>query len=348
MELYLSVAYCIVFIIVVSGSWYLTCVYQLELVLFVLILYIVLSVDTIYIHFEFQSTLTSIIAKFIQLLNMFIMINCIAIGFSECYCRLYYIFIDCYCLTFNHSFMIYLSITLSELILYNIFQWIKQYFNYLNDKFDSNKSRNDKNCQSDGYRHFVSIDCTYILICIISVSCIIHLVYPLIHYLLFQEIILLQYFMHMQIILIIIQIVYSIMLVVLIQSKNEYSFVHYVYCMIFTIVGICFIDNNFMYYIVYVIFTRIVDQKQNHLIACMTIVEEIRTRIDIRNSDHSIKINDSSYDCCSNNIRCKYGANKSKIGRKTTYMISAIISSSVNVVISTTFASRKWINCIEN
>ena len=61
--------------------------------------------------------------------------------------------------------MVYLSITLSEIIFYDINQQIQAYFNYLNDHSDSNISENSKTkYQSYGYLHCVSID--FILTCV--------------------------------------------------------------------------------------------------------------------------------------------------------------------------------------
>ena len=78
MEFYSQMALCIVFIIVGFDLLYLIDVYQLEFILFIVILYIVWS-DSIYIHF--QSTFISTVAIFIRLSKIFI--NCIVIIFNH-------------------------------------------------------------------------------------------------------------------------------------------------------------------------------------------------------------------------------------------------------------------------
>ena len=108
MEFYSYLTYCIVFFIVVL---YMIDTCQLELVSFVVALYIV--IDTIYIYVE--SILISNITIFIQLLNIFI--NCIVIIDGDC--RSYYDFVNCYFVSFTHPLMVYLTITPSETIFYD-------------------------------------------------------------------------------------------------------------------------------------------------------------------------------------------------------------------------------------
>ena len=69
-ETYFYITHRVIFITAVSDVWCLISVYQLELVSFRRILYIVLSLDMIYI--QFQSIITSIITILLLLLNSFI------------------------------------------------------------------------------------------------------------------------------------------------------------------------------------------------------------------------------------------------------------------------------------
>ena len=82
-------------------------------------------------------------------------------------CRSYYEFVNCYFLSFTHLLMVYLSITLSQIIFYDINQWVQQYCNYLNDHFDSIISENGQKYHSCGYLHCVTID--FILMCVMVI-----------------------------------------------------------------------------------------------------------------------------------------------------------------------------------
>ena len=126
---------------------------QLQLVLFMVALYIV--VNTIYIYVD--SILTSNITIFF--------INYIVIIDGDC--RSYYEFVNCYFLAFTHLLMVYLSITLSQIIFYDINQWVQQYCNYLNDHFDSIISENGKKYHSYGYLYCVTIN--FILMCVMLI-----------------------------------------------------------------------------------------------------------------------------------------------------------------------------------
>ena len=129
MEFYWYITYCFAFCIV---ALYLIDVYLLELISFVAILYMI--VDTIYIYFKSISILMMTIS--IQLLDIFS--NCIVImmGFNDGDCSSHYKLIYSYCLSFIHVLITYLSVESSELIFYDINQWIKQYFNNLTDNCD--------------------------------------------------------------------------------------------------------------------------------------------------------------------------------------------------------------------
>ena len=118
----------------------------------------------------------SIIAVFDRSSSIFI--NFIVIGYNNDDYKSYY-------LSIIYSTMIFLSIPMTELIFYDINQWIKQYFNQLNDKLDAYNLKNDAKYQSHGSVHCVSIDC--ILICIMIIIGIAHFVYRLKNYSLFQE-----------------------------------------------------------------------------------------------------------------------------------------------------------------
>ena len=98
----------------------------------------------------------------IQLLDRVIncMVTMIVLGINDGDCRSYYKFIYGYCLSFIHVLIIYLSITSSELIFYDINQCIKQYFNDLNDEFDAIQSEMIKNI----YQYIIEIYMVYQLI----------------------------------------------------------------------------------------------------------------------------------------------------------------------------------------
>ena len=137
-----------------------------------------IDIYTLYIHgFQFQSTFTSIIIIFNGLLNMFININCIVIGYNTGDYKSHYLFLI-------HSIMIYLFIISSKMIICIVFRWIKQYFNNLKDNFNPNKSYNNQKYQYHEYMYCVIIDC--ILTCIMMVFCMIYFVCPLINHLSFQ------------------------------------------------------------------------------------------------------------------------------------------------------------------
>ena len=153
-----------------------------------------MNVYSIYIHFRvvekiyiyFEAILTSNIIILIQLLNNFINCIVIMIKFNNDNYTSYYKFIYYYWSAFIHLIMIYLSIMVSELIIYDTMQWIQQYLNNLNDNFDVIKSENNQTCQSYG-----CMDCARInkcLICILSIVDTIDFVYPLIDDVLFQQI----------------------------------------------------------------------------------------------------------------------------------------------------------------
>ena len=107
-----------------------------------------INVYTFYIHdFHFQSTFiffTSIITIFNVLWIVFI--NCTVIGFYKSYY-----------LSLTYSIIIYLSIASSEMRICIVFQWIKQYFNKINDNFDTNKPEINQKYQYNGNIHCVSI-----------------------------------------------------------------------------------------------------------------------------------------------------------------------------------------------
>ena len=99
------------------------------------------------------------------------------------------------CKLFIQSIMITLSITSSDSIMYDVIQWIKQYFNDLHHTFD------DKKYQYHGYIRFATIGCT--VTCIMIVTWMIYLVYALIYRLEFQDMILLYHFIQLFIVLLI-------------------------------------------------------------------------------------------------------------------------------------------------
>ena len=141
-------------IIVVSGVSYLIDVYHLKPVSFIVIICIVVC-DTIYIYS--QSLLKSITTSFIRLANIFM--NCIVIMmlFNDDDSREYYKFTYCCCSSFVHPLITYLSILVSQLIFYDIFQRIKQCLNDLDNK----------KYQSYAHVHYAAIDC--ILMCIMII-----------------------------------------------------------------------------------------------------------------------------------------------------------------------------------
>ena len=90
-----------------------------------------------------------------------------------------------YYLSLIYSTVVSLSIAITQLIFCNINQWIKQYCNYLNEKFDAIQSENDTTYQLNGNMHCVSIYC--ILMCIMIIICVVYFVYLLQNYLVCQE-----------------------------------------------------------------------------------------------------------------------------------------------------------------
>ena len=148
-------------------------------------------IHTIYIYF--QAIITSIIKIYSQLLNIYF-INCIvimiAIGLNNYNddCKSYYKSIYGCCSSFIQSIMIYLATTSLRSIICVIFQWIKQYCNNLNDKFDGYQLENNQKCESYGYMDCVTID--VIVMCIMSIVYIIYFIYAFIDGLPFQEMIL--------------------------------------------------------------------------------------------------------------------------------------------------------------
>ena len=127
--------------------------------------------------------------------------------------------------------MLYSSIALSELIFYDITQSIKQYFNNLHDKLDSNNSENDTIYKYYGNMQCVSID--GILKCIMGIICVIYFVYQLINCLEFQDKTLLCHFMH-------------IITIIILYSKRLYDYYNQTmesctYCItvIISILGCC-------------------------------------------------------------------------------------------------------------
>ena len=73
--------------------------------------------------------------------------------------------------------MIYLPIVISELMFCDVFQWIQQYFNNLNDIFDGCKSENHTKYWFNVNIHCATIDC--ILILVMDVICTIYFAYSL-------------------------------------------------------------------------------------------------------------------------------------------------------------------------
>ena len=155
----------------------------------------------------------SIIAIFNGLWSIFI--NLVVIGCNNDDYKLY-------CSSLINSTMIYLSITMTELIFYYINQWVKQYCNKLSDKLDEYNSKNDAKYQLNGNMHDVSID--GILLRIMIIVCIPHFVYRLKNYSLFQEMTLSYLFMQNSIIF----IVYSMILCNYFNQKNGILLVHYI------------------------------------------------------------------------------------------------------------------------
>ena len=79
-----------------------------------------------------------------------------------------------YCLSLICSIMIYLPITSSKVSIYDIIQWIEQYFKNLNDNFDADKPENNQKYQYYGHMHCLIIDC--ILMCIMIMFWMIYVV----------------------------------------------------------------------------------------------------------------------------------------------------------------------------
>ena len=69
-----------------------------------------------------------------------IFINCVVIGCNSDDYKSYY-------LSLSYSTMVYLSITMTELIFYDVNHWIKQYFSEFNDKLGAYNSENGAKCQ---------------------------------------------------------------------------------------------------------------------------------------------------------------------------------------------------------
>ena len=94
---------------------------------------------TIYDYFE--PILRSIIPIIIGLFNIFMIMT----GLNDGDCRSYYPFIYCYCLSFIHLIIKYISIQSSQSIICIVFQWIKEYLNIYNLDVNcyENKSKND-------------------------------------------------------------------------------------------------------------------------------------------------------------------------------------------------------------
>ena len=145
-------------------------------------------IKTIYIHFE--SIFTSIITMCIHVLRSFtvIMMECNKSDYQS-----YFKFICHDYLSLIYSIMIYLSNISSKSIFYDIFEWIKQYLDDVNDNFDGIKSENDGKYRFNTNIHCVAFDC--ILMFIMTVLCAIYFVYQLRNHLLFQEIAVFYYFM---------------------------------------------------------------------------------------------------------------------------------------------------------
>ena len=155
-------------------------------------------VETIYIHF--QAIFASNIIIFVQLLNIFINCIVIMIKLNNADYKSYYKFIYHYWSAFIHLIMIYLSIMVSELIIYESMQWIKPYFNNLYDNFDGIKSQNNQTCQSYGYMNCARIN--KYLFCMLIIIGTIEFAYQLINDVLFQQMTLLYYLMQIMIVFI--------------------------------------------------------------------------------------------------------------------------------------------------
>ena len=149
-----------------------------------------------YIFKQFQSNIT--------ILSM--IINFVVIIFNNGDDKFDHKLIYHYCSWFNFLIMIYLSIMVLESILCIVLQWIKQYCNNLNDKFNENVSQDIGKCKLNKNMHCVAIGC--LLMRIMSFICTIHCVYPMINHLLFQQITFLYHLMRITIVL----VLYSLIL----------------------------------------------------------------------------------------------------------------------------------------
>ena len=151
MEFYWYITYYFAFCIV---ALYLIDVYLLELIPFMVTLYMV--VDTSYVYFK--SIFISIMTISIQPVGYFYQCIEIMMELNDCDCMSHYQLICGYGLSFIRVLISYLSIASSELIFYDINQWIKQYFINLNYTFDPFQAENGKQCQSYRNMHCTCIN----------------------------------------------------------------------------------------------------------------------------------------------------------------------------------------------
>ena len=113
----------------------------------------------------------------------------------------YYKFIYGDCLSHIYSIVIFLSITVAELMFSDVSQWIKEYFDHLNDNFDENTSQNHTKYQYCRYMDCVIFD--LVLMCSMSGIWMIYFVYRLTNYLKFQPMTIFYHLMQIIIVLIV-------------------------------------------------------------------------------------------------------------------------------------------------